>query len=323
MGCGSGGSYLYRLLRQKKPNLEVRLFDVQHATACGIKGCGWGVSWPRFVSLCHEVAMDPEEYVLMRYDHILIDHLRVGANVAMVDKPRLIKNMLAGVRPLNPSEAALDTCERIIDATGVDRAYLSPRIGLAAVDAVQIRITTESLPCPMVFTHGDGGYTWLFPLGDGEAHLGIVSPQGMNIAAESVNTAKRAMEIGQVLCSCTGRIWRSGPVLPFTEGKTWGLGEAIGLIDPISGAGIVPAMTSAKIMVSNWENAKDYERQAWDEYSYMVSEARIVTRLAARKRPAYRDMFLPRRAFDNIGINPDFRQLVRGIIRARKRPKNS
>lgn len=318
MGCGSGGSYLYRLLRQKKPNLEVLLFDMQHATACGIKGCGWGVSWPRFASLCREIAVNPEEYVLRRYDHVLIDHLRLRADVAIVDKPLFIKSMLAGVRPLDPSEASLDTCERIIDATGVDRAYLSPHAGSVAADAVQIRITTESPPCPMVFTHSDGGYTWSFPLGGGEVHLGAISPQGIGVAAEFVNTAKNAIRIDRVLCSCTGRIWRGGPVLPFTEGKTWGLGEAIGLVDPISGAGIVPAMTSARIMVSNWENAKDYERQVWHEYSYMVSEAKIVSRLAVRKSPAYRDMFLPRRAFDNIGINPDFPQIVRAIIRARK-----
>ena len=94
------------------------------------------------------------------------------------------------------------------------------------------------------------------------------------------------MGASQVLCSCTGQIRCHGPVPPFSEGKIWGLGEAIGLVDPIAGAGIVPAMTSAKLMVENWESAQDYERQVWRRYSYMVREARAVLKFLAGEWPS-------------------------------------
>lgn len=38
MGCGPGVAYLYTLLRHRKPELVVEIFDLAHHTAFGIKG---------------------------------------------------------------------------------------------------------------------------------------------------------------------------------------------------------------------------------------------------------------------------------------------
>ena len=322
MGCGPGGSYLYRLLQQKKPKPEVVLFDIPHHTACGVKGCAWGVSWPQFVELCREAGVSGGKYLLGNYDHVLINQLKIRAEVAIVDKPSLIKDLLAGKSPLNPSGAQLDAFDHIVDATGAQRAYLSPWSNRPIVAAVQMRITPkESAPCPMVFLNNTG-YTWLFPLSQGEAHVGALSHEGAEVAWQEIERVKQSLDARQVICSCTGQIRCHGPVLPFTEGKVWGLGEAIGLVDPISGAGIVPAMTSAKLMVENWESAPDYEMQVWRRYSYMVKEAGAMSRAMAGERPSYRDMLLPRRAFKTIGVKPSLPQVASAMLKARKWPYN-
>jgi hypothetical protein len=54
-GCGSGVAFLYALLRHKKPELEMAIFDKLTHNACGTKACAWGASWPQFAKLSREV----------------------------------------------------------------------------------------------------------------------------------------------------------------------------------------------------------------------------------------------------------------------------
>lgn len=311
MGCGPGGAYLYALLRYKKPELEVTIFDKTPHTVCGIKGCAWGASWPQFSKLSKEVNIDPDKYVLGRHDHLFINQMKLKADGVIIDKPLLIKDLLGGKSPLDPSDADLSAFERIVDASGVSRAYLSSRQGLAPANVIQMRITTTSISCPRVFADRTGGYTWLFPLGRGEAHVGSLSPQGIDIATRELDSVRKTLAAGPVLCSCSAMICRKGPVYPFIEGKVWGLGEAIGLVDPIACAGIVPAMTSAKLMSENWDNNHRYEKQVWRCYSYMVKEAKAVAKIVREERLLYSDLLLPRRAFKTLGIYPSFRQIMK------------
>jgi flavin-dependent dehydrogenase len=217
MGCGPGGAYLYALLRRKKPKLEVSIFNVIPPTVCGIKGCAWGASWPQFSKLSKEVNIDPDKYVLGRYDHLLINQMKLKANGVIIDKSLLVKDLLGGTSPLDPSNADLSSFERIVDASGVSRTYLSSRQELALVNAIQIRIATSSISCPTVFADRTGGYTWLFPLGRDEAHIGSLSPQGIDIATRELDRVRKTLAADPVLCSCSAMICRNGPVYPFIE----------------------------------------------------------------------------------------------------------
>lgn len=318
MGCGPGGSYLYSLLRRKKPGIEVVLFNMPQHTACGIKGCAWGVSWLQFAQLCREVGGIPERYMLGKYNQVLVNQLKVGAEVAMINKPLLIEDLLGGQAPLNPSGVDLNAFDRIVDATGAQRAYLSPCPNPQVAITMQTRIVVETLPHPMIFVNRDTGYSWLMPLNEGEAHLGALSHLGLEAAWQDMQKIKHSLNDSRTLCACLGQIRCHGPVRPFTEGKIWGLGETIGLVDPIAGAGIVPAMTSAKLMVENWESAANYERRIWRRYSYMAREARAVSGVIAGKKTEYLDMILPRRAFETIGVKPSISQIISAILRVRK-----
>jgi hypothetical protein len=82
------------------------------------------------------------------------------------------------------------------------------------------------------------------------------------------------------------------------------------LVDPIACAGIVPAMTSAKLMSENWDNEHRYEKQVWRCYSYMANEAKVVAKIARGERLLYSDLLFPRRTFKTLGIYPSFRQIL-------------
>jgi flavin-dependent dehydrogenase len=310
MGGGPGGAYLYALLRHKKPELEVVIFDKTLPTACGTKGCAWGVSWPPFAALCKEINIDPEKYILGKYDHVLINQMRLKGNGAIINKPLLIKDLLGGISPLDPSGADLARFERIVDASGVNRAYLSSREDQSLVNTIQMRIAHTPASGPMIFAHRTGVYTWLFPLGKDEAHLGSLSAGGIDMAAQELDRFRKTLAAGAVLCSCSGTIRRSGPIYPFIEGKVWGLGEAIGLVDPIACAGIVPAMASAKLMSEDWENGPRYEKRISRYYSYMGKEAKAVAKIVKGEKLIFTDLLFPNRAYETLGIYPSFRQVI-------------
>ncbi len=309
---------MYALLRHKMPELEVVTFNLNPNTTCGIKGCAWGASWRQFAKLSSYVDIDAEKYVIGRYDHILINQIKIKANVVIIDKPLLIKDLLDGASPLDPSEADFTEYERIVDATGVSRAYLSSQQKPSLVNSIQLRTTSTSITCPMVFVNRTGGYAWLFPLGKDEAHIGSLSPEGINAATRELDRIRNTLVAGSVRCSCSATICYSGPVYPFIKGKIWGLGEAIGLVDPIACAGIVPAMNSAKLMGENWDNGYRYEKKIWQYYSYMLDEVKTVSKIRRGEKLLYRDVLLPHRAFDTLGIYPSFPQKIKVVSMIRK-----
>ncbi len=172
MGAGSGGSYLYRLLRQRRPDLDISLYDRPTPNPCGIKGCAWGLSRPFFFQLSAEAGLDPSRYVLGTYDHVVINGQCLKADLIIINKPAFIKDVLNGAEMRDPDTAQIDAFDRVIDATGYERAYLPPVEALPIVSAVQVRLKAKAPRAPTAVFNPRGGYSWLFPAGDGEVHLG-------------------------------------------------------------------------------------------------------------------------------------------------------
>ncbi len=315
MGAGSGGSYLYRLLRQRKPDLDISLYDRPTPNPCGIKGCAWGLSRPFFFQLNAEAGLEPSKYVLGTYDHVVINGQRLKADLIIIDKPAFVKDLLDGAQPQDPDTARIDAFDRVIDATGYERAYLSPVETLPIVSAVQVRLKAKAPGAPTAVFNPRGGYSWLFPAGDGEVHLGSLSPLGFDVAREELKTMMKDLTQDRAVCSCRGKIRCHGPVLPFIEGKVWGIGEAIGLVDPVTAAGIVPAMISAKLLVDHWDFPADYEQAVMHRYSYMTKEASVLNHLMAGKSLSSGDLFFPKQALETIGIKPSVIELVSLVVK--------
>ena len=309
MGCGSAGSYLYRLLQQCKPDLKVTLFDRPTPNACGIKGCAWGISRPLFSQLCAEVCVDPEKYIIAWYDYVIINGQRLKADLAIINKPVLVKDLLAQAELKDPTTLVVTKFDKIIDATGSERAFLSDIKAGPIVSAVQVRLKTKSPSAPTAVFNPSGGYSWLFPIGENEVHLGSLSPEGFETAKEELKKMMAGSR-SEVVCTCRGKIRCHGPVTPFVQGSTWGLGESIGLVDPVTGAGIIPAMISATMLVDHWDSPDEYQSAVVRKYSYMIKEANVLNRLMAGNPLSSGDLFFPKQALETIGINPTFFQLV-------------
>lgn len=184
----------------------------------------------------------------------------------------------------------------VVDATGVDRALLPPAVDDLVVPTSQIRIESGETT-PSIIAGGPdffGGYTWVFPIGDGTAHIG-----GGGISYETAGSSDRLIARGKgtVRCGCVGRIRTSGPAgaLPFYDivGSTMivGVGESIGCVSPLLGEGITPAMVSAKLLfdtlcktvpdmqvnrqhvTSTYRNLGDrYSRAITRRFTYMIRE---------------------------------------------------
>ncbi len=312
---GGGSSYLYRLLRQRRPDVEVTLFDRPSPNPCGAKGCAWGLARPLFTQLCANIGFVPGKYVFESYDHVIVNG-RLKADLVIIDKPAMLKDLIDGAELMDPSNARLEDFDRVIDATGSERAFLPKISATPIVSALQVRLKVKAPEAPTAVFNPGGGYSWLFPIGSDEVHLGSLSPWGYDAARKELQSMMEKSGRSKAECSCRGEIRCHGPVAPFVEGKIWGLGEAIGLVDPVTGAGIVPAMVSAGLLLDNWDSPPAYEHAVLRRYSYMTKEASVLNNLAAGRPLSSSDLFFPKQALETIGLKPGFFDLVALVTQA-------
>jgi len=122
MGAGMTGAYLYRLLQDR--NHTVSIFDKRPGTRCGLTPCAWGTS-RGFRELVTDSGLDPSHYILQRFDYILLEGLRLEADLMTFDKQRLIQDLLQDAA-IDYSPPDFGGFDRVIDATGVARALLPP-----------------------------------------------------------------------------------------------------------------------------------------------------------------------------------------------------
>ncbi len=138
-GAGLTGSYLYRLL--VAGGHEVDLYDRPPQTKCGINPCAWGTS-RGFAELVRAAGLDPATYALAASDHVVIDQVRVKADIFTFDKQRLIGDLRQGAK-IRQDKPDFSKYDRIVDCTGVSRAFL-PSVGDDVVlPCVQYRVRTE------------------------------------------------------------------------------------------------------------------------------------------------------------------------------------
>lgn len=281
LGAGLTGAYLYRLLARQ--GHQVDLFGKDPGTRCGISPCAWGTS-RGFGELVAGAGLDGSAYVLSRLDYVLMDGLSIRADLLTFDKQRLIADLLRGAE-INYSRPLRGVYERIIDATGVSRAFLPPIHDDLILSCVQFRVRTgETLSNKIDL--GGIGYAWCFPLSENEYHIGCGSllsdPRRRLKSLGWIGCGRRRME---TICGCAGRIRLTSPQasLPFVtlEGReeVWGVGEAIGCVAPLAGDGIVPGMACARLLVERWDDPAAYTRAVFKEFIWMKGERKVVDRL--------------------------------------------
>lgn len=282
-GAGISGAYMYRLL--KNNGFDVTIFDLEHKTNCGINPCAWGTS-KGFEELVKKAGLNPDDYILQRIDHIWFDEIKIKAYMLTIDKPKLIKDLLgdAEVGKYGPPGSLRYDYDRIIDATGVARAFLPPIDNDLISPCYQYR-KVRDLPDGMHIKIGRVGYAWCFPLSDDEFHIGAGSLVMDPIRIlKAVGWLPIANQTG-VKCACYSKVRQTAPMgsRPFVHENVWGIGEAIGCVAPMLGDGIIHGMRSALFQLENLYSAIDYERAILREFSWMDKEREVVDRFIQGK----------------------------------------
>lgn len=279
MGAGMTGAYLYRLLANKRRTVDI--FDKSTGTSCGISPCAWGTS-RGFYELVEESGLDASRYILARTDHVVMDGLKIAADLMTFNKPALIRDLLQDAH-INASQPDVSGYDRVIDATGVSRTFLPPIEDDIVLSCVQYCIATDSIAENRIALKGIG-YAWSFPLSARACHVGCGSliSDPRKILSESGWMAENSVK---VRCTCAGRIRLTGPVFsqPFvTNGRAcevWGVGEAIGCVAPLAGDGILAGMKSAELLTETWDDPAAYTKAILGEFKWMESERRVIDKL--------------------------------------------
>jgi len=272
-GAGIAGSYLWRLLIKKGMSLkDIEIVDPGSRTRCGIPSCGFATT-KQFFSLSQEVGLEPEKYILASPEigYANSRKFTVRGHIFSIDKPTFIRSLLEGaIVNSRPSDMAV---ERIIDATGMARAYIGKYGHDALCPCIQRKVEFPEQPVLAEYAH-NVGYAWVIPLEDRNAHVGIGS---ITYNSEDMKRVVDGLAQGtKTICACHGFIRGTGPILPLVQGNVWAVGEAGGMVDPISGAGIIPAMVSAKLLAEHWDDPKGYEAAIMKKYGWFSKAAKLI-----------------------------------------------
>jgi hypothetical protein len=261
--------------------------------------------------------LDPGKYSLQLFDYVVIDEMKIKAQVLTFDKPRLNKDLLQGAE-IKYSHIDVTDYERTIDATGVSRAFLPVIHEDIVLPCVQWRIRTE-LRLEIRAKLGRIGYAWCFPLGPEEYHIGCGSLLS--------DPRKIMQELGwfgktresDILCACTGKIRFTAPQfsLPFvTAGEVWGVGEAIGCVGPLAGDGVVPGMRSVQILLQEWDDPLGYTAAIQREFRWMKAERKVIDKLRGNKPLGIKDAWVLRSNSKRMGMQiglPEAERILRNL----------
>ena len=307
MGDGVVGRTLCRLLKMR--GLEAELYGQKKNTKCGIRPCGFGVS-ASCVGLVTKLGISPEEYVLRHDNYVIINSRRIRGDLYWIDKPKLLKVVTADVQYDEPE---LDGYDLIVDATGIARAYSPPiphsqdKIGI--IHQQRVIINSDVTP---EFDAVRGGYLWVIPLGEKEAHVGggsviLPSDEIKRMVQELVHKLKPI----EFICSCSEPVRLSGPIFPVFHGKVVTTGESAGLVVPFGAAGIHTALESAIILAHKiYEgDVSEYDKALRRRFGWL-SDVRVIVDELERGRISFFSMGTAYRALRYQGLSPTLTDLL-------------
>jgi flavin-dependent dehydrogenase len=321
-GAGMTGAYLYRLLQAA--GVRCDLYEIEAGTRCSLTACAWGTS-RGFCQLVAASGLDPEKYILQRLDHLMMDEVKIKAEVMTFDKPRLIKDLLKGA-DVKYTPLEKDKYDRIIDATGVTRAFLPTIEDDIILGCVQHRIATDE-PLNNQIRLGRIGYAWCFPLAGKGYHVGCGSlaadPRGRMQNLGWLQDPKATGSNHRHVCECKGSVRLTSPQYsrPFVANgakpEVWGVGEAIGCVAPLAGDGVVPGMKSVQILLSNWEDPDGYTRSILEEFGWMAKERSVIDKLRKSHHLGMADAWVLKENSKRMGMKVGIREAFKLVMRLR------
>lgn len=318
-GAGISGSYIYKLLKDCSYK-DITIFDIEHKTNCGINPCAWGAS-KGFDELVSRVGLYPDDYILRRFDHLFLDDVKLKAYFLTFDKPKLIKDLLGGAEIKEAKSLRMSNYDKVIDATGVVRAYLPPIENDLISNCYQYRMTSDEPSPEIYFKLSKVGYAWKFPLSPNEVHVGAGSLVRDPIKIlRDFGWISPYSDKNEVKCACYSHLRVTAPMgsRPFVRENVWGIGEAIGCVAPLAGDGIIPGMTSALILLKNIDShPADYTQAILDEFSWMEKEREVFDRLRLGKLIELRSALVLQRNAKRMGLKIGLWDAFKILMRSR------
>ena len=279
----------------------------------------------RFLSLLKLVNLDPKDYITRHDRCAYLDGIEVMADLYTIDKPKLIGDLGQDIVRLpgpgsGPISYASWKDDIVVDATGVARALGSPIYEaddmLSHTYQVKVRARVKY---PQFFFHNKVGYSWIMPLTDSTAHIGCGALKGdREWVLTQVNNLVESATKSSAICACFSRIRLTGPILDtLVEGNTVHIGEAAGLVSPITGAGNVPAMISAHLLSTFLASISDYPKAVRERFSPLLDEAKFIKGLRRGDKPHLSSIPQLRGALNRAGFYPNLLELSKLVKKLR------
>ena len=305
VGAGVAGRALYRFL-EMEGGYDVDIYGIKHSTKCGISPCGWGICTKDFHKVLTDLQMPGK--IVHRYERMQVGDMNLRCDLSTFDKPAFLRQMCPDNMIKNPDHRQRGEHDLIVDATGTARALLPPIKDDLKIMCRQERCMAENDVKLILRPSGSLGYSWAFPLDNGLVHIGSGFMKDDEHSTIRV-TGKRPV------CSCKSEIRMLSPKYcePIMHGNIVGVGEAVGTVSPLCGAGVIPSIQSAMLLADNIGNLKRYEHLLISDFSYLDQEVTILRKLAAGKRLGVVDIMVMRNNAARFGIYYGWKDAIKTI----------
>ena len=313
VGAGVAGRALYRFLELEGFS-DVDIYGFKHTTKCGISPCGWGVCTKEFHKVHNELEL-PVRTIINTYGELQVGDMSVNCDLSTFDKPAFLRQMCPDSTIKNAGRRKRGKHDLIVDATGTARALLPPIKDDLKVAFRQERYEVKKESPLAIIPAASVGYAWLFPIDDNSVHIG----QGwVNWGITRSEETQKLREMAGVTgerpqCSCKSeiRMLTPGYCKPIAYGNIVGVGESVGTISPMCGAGIIPAIKSAMLLADNIGNLKRYEYLLISDFSFLDREVNIVRKLNSGRRLNPIDLAVIYRNCRRFGISLGWGEIVK------------
>ncbi len=311
VGAGIAGAFLARLLEREGISPDVYEWG-EHVTPCGYRSCGWGAPDTTRTFL-DRAGLDLDCYLLESMVTMNFDGLVARTPLYTLDKPRLIRDLRAGLRISQRKFSGLDTdgYDIVVDATGIARALLPPCSSDLTLPTLQHRVAVtprgDRILEPGVYGNQIPGlgYIWVFPLGRNQYHIGaggLAFDRYGEILEQFFDDLSPSYSLTRH-CSCSGAVRVASPFYsqPFvstrkrndgTLQQIIGVGESIGTVSPFTGEGIIYSLECAQILADTWPDEKAYVSRILSRFGWMKKERETLNYLLSGGRetgPRLRD----------------------------------
>ena len=317
-GLGVAGSYLLRRLNQE--GFDSLGFDPKRPDY--YIPCGYATNLDRIKTFASRAGLDLEEYSTVRSNSVTFSGNEFGPvefsgrGIGTFDKNRFERDLIAGVPTRMAAFRKAEDGSVTIDATGVSRQILGKVENDHLMYAREIISgKADHRDFYFHFFEKGTGYYWEFPIAGGY-HIGAGA-----LTLDMVDEALRSVQPGFTV----GRKIRMKPLLEnMSRGNVIGVGESIGLVSPITGEGIMPALESAEILIQIMKKQDDldmikmdYRKQIMKAYGYYEQLYDLVSAIQNGRTlgfSALRTSLLARKDLIGFGIDFSIGKVIRHFI---------